>query len=67
MCILVVNSTLADSFFNDRFGQFGGIRVEFNQSGHLRSLKFLRFFMKSENFIRADTFGGAAGGGAAPE
>jgi hypothetical protein len=68
-------STFADCFFNGRFGQFGAIRVEYNQSGHLNltksSLKFLRFFFETKSILilssRADSFGGAAGGGAAPE
>ena len=37
-------STFADCFFDGRFGQFGAIRVEYNQSGHLSicTLQFLR-------------------------
>ena len=56
--ILIVLNFFRIAFFNGRFGQFGAIRVEYNQNGHLSyrtlksSLKFLRFFFK----IQADSF-----------
>ena len=33
--ILIVLNFFRIAFFNGRFGQFGAIRVEYNQNGHL--------------------------------
>ncbi|MFH1408042.1 MAG: hypothetical protein ABIG91_03360, partial [Patescibacteria group bacterium] len=39
MYIVIVLNFFADCFFDGHFGQFGAIRVEYNQGGHLRFIK----------------------------
>ena len=42
--ILIVLNFFRIAFFNGRFGQFGAIRVEYNQNGHLSYRTLKKFF-----------------------
>ena len=46
----------ADLFFNGRLGQFGEIRVEYNQSGHLSLIKVLSPRGGQAKFLRFLSF-----------